>query len=165
MSGSTIVMDSGKYYVGAYGPPLDFSRPTLERLAARGQAAVEAANLTARDGTRRSAYAGESTYFREQLRLATGRPGYDVVQVLHDPGSARADVRSLDEYKALGVRFAVVSSLAWEQYFVRGGSTDAAKRARYCSFYEALRTETTLIKEFKPSEDVAGPTLRIYQIS
>jgi len=163
--GSTIVMDSGKYYLGAFGPPLDLGRSTLEHLAARGDAAATTANLTTRDGTRRSAYAGEATYFREQLRVVPDRPGYEILQVLHDPGSPRADVLSLDEYKALGARFAVVSSFAWDQYVAVADSPNAAKIARYCEFYQSLRIRTTLVEEFKPSADVAGPTLRIYRIS
>ena len=160
---SKIVMDSGKYYLSACGPPLLMSRWTLEQLIARGDGS-SGSTSAARDGTRRVSYSGESTYFREQLRVVGDLPGYDIIQILHDPGSPRADVRSFDEYRALGVQYAVISSFGWEQYF---SNHDAAeqKAKRYRDFYEALPAHATLLKELRPSAELTGPTLRIYRIS
>src|SRR5262249_2219279 len=47
--GSRIVMDSGKYYLSAMGPPLRLSRRTLERFIARAQP-VKGGSLAQRDG-------------------------------------------------------------------------------------------------------------------
>ena len=161
--GSKIVMDSGKYYLSVCGPPLSMSRWTLEQLIARG-AESESSSSVGRDGTRRVSYAGESTYFREQLRLNGDHRGYDIIQILHDLGSPRADVRSVDEYRALGVQYAVVSSFGWDQYFLKQGAAQP-KSARYRDFYQALPANATLLKELTPTPQLVGPTLRIYKIS
>ncbi len=161
--GAKIVMDSGKYYLSAFGPPLPMSRWTLEQMIVRGGGA-DGATIAARDGTRRVSYSGESTYFREQLRVNGNRPGYDIVQILHDSGSLRADVRSLDEYRALGVQYVVVSSFGWTEP-ASADPAAASKAKRYRDFYEALPAGATLLKELRPSHELAGPTLRIYRIS
>ncbi len=165
--GSRIVMDSGKYYLGLFGPPLPLSRWTLEQFIARGDSTA-GGSIAVRDGTRRVAYSGESTFFREQLQVTSpGAPGYDIVQILHDVGSPRADVRSLEEYRALGAEYAIVSSYAWERYAV---DADAARRApekasQYRSFYESLDVHTTLLRAFEPSADHVGPIVRVYKIN
>jgi hypothetical protein len=62
------------------------------------------------------------------------------------------------------VQYAVVSSFTWERY---SSSHDVAepKARRYRDFYQALEAHATLLKELRPSAELAGPTLRIYRIS
>jgi hypothetical protein len=149
--GSKIVMDSGKYYLGQFGPPLTLSRWTLEQFIYRGRS-TNSGNIARREGTRRVAYAGEAAYFQYQLDLVGDRPGYDIVQLLHDVGAPKTEWPSLDHYINQGVQYAIVSSYAVNGYF---DSKD---------FYEALRRQAVLIKEFRPSEKTNGPTLLIYKL-
>jgi len=148
--GSKIVMDSGKYYLEAFGPPLTLSRWTLEQFIHRGRAA-NSGNIARLDGTRRVAYSGEAAYFQYQLDVLVDRPGYDIVQILHDPGSPRTEWPSLDHYVKQGVQYAIVSSYALNGY----DSKD---------LYEALRRQASLVKEFRPSEKIRGPALFIYRL-
>src|SRR5262249_31114472 len=94
---SKIVMDSGKYYLEVYGPPLPLSRWSLEQFINRGKVPT-LENIARREGTRRIAYSGESAYFRYQLDVLRDRAGYDIVQVLHDIGSTKSDVLTLNQY-------------------------------------------------------------------
>jgi 4-amino-4-deoxy-L-arabinose transferase-like glycosyltransferase len=149
--GSKIVMDSGKYYLGAFGPPLTLSRWTLEQLIHRGRGA-NSRNIARRVGTRRVAYAGEAAYFQYQLDLLGDRPGYDIVQILHDIGSPKIEWPTLDYYTKQGVQYAIVSSYALDNNYE---SKD---------LYEAFRRQATLIKEFRPSEKIGGPALFIYRL-
>ena len=163
--GSKIVMDSGKYYLSVFGPPLRPSRWTLEQFIYRAEV-LSGENLARRDGTRRVGYSGEAEYFRQQLQTLDDQPGYDIIQILHDVGSPRADVLTLDEYLAMGVEYAIVSGRARNDY-VPGSETAVRypdKAARYRDFYQALEVHATLLKEFSPSGEVAGPTLRIYKL-
>ena len=98
------------------------------------------------------AYSGEATYFQLQLNALGNQPGYDIVRILHDVGSAKIDVLSLKQYAEQGVQYAIVSSYASET------------NSKYKDFYESLREQATLIKEFRPSQKTTGPTLRIYQL-
>ena len=163
--GSKVLMDSGKYYLGAFGPPLRLSRWTLEQFIVRGDALAGKA-LASRDGTRRTGYSGEATYFREQLRMLDDRPGYDVIQILHDPGSQLPGVLALDDYLALGVEYVITSSSATGNYSLNGETARLHPQmaAKYRNFYEALDERGTLLKQFTPSTDIAGPTLRIYKL-
>ena len=165
LPGSKIVMDSGKYYLGVYGPPLRLSRWTLERLIGRAES-LNGRSLVRRDGTRRVGYSGEAEYFRQQLRTLGDEHGYDIIQILHDVGSQRADVPTLDEYVSMGVRYAVVSSYASRGYDPSGETAvrHPDKAAKYRNFYQALEARATLLKEFSPSDNMAGPTLHIYQL-
>jgi hypothetical protein len=164
-SGSRIVMDSGKYYLGAFGPPVRLSRWTLEHFIKRAR--PPSPELSRMEGTRRVGYSGEAEYFRRQLETLNGRPGYDVIQVLHDPGSDVADVLTLEEYIGMGAQYAVVSSFARRAYGVGGAEamSHEQKAARYRELYQALDARATLLKEFRPSQSVQGPTLRIYKLS
>lgn len=166
LPGSRIVMDSGKYYLSVYGPPLQLSRWTLGQFVARTES-LSRKSLAHRDGTRRIGYSGEAEYFRQQLRTLDAQPGYDVVQILHDVGSPRADVLTLDEYLSMGVTYAIVSSSAWEQYTPSGETAVRYpdKAAKYRNFYQALEARATLFKEFSPSDKMGGPILRIYKLS
>ena len=163
--GSRIVMDSGKYYLSGLGPPLRLSRWTLEQLIARAES-LDTESLARRDGTRRVGYSGEAEYFRQQLQALDDQPGYDIVQVLHDIGSPRADVLTLDEYLAMGVQYAIVNNRVQEGYLP--GSEEAMrypdKATRYRDFYQALESHATLLKEFNPSDETVGPSLRIYKL-
>jgi hypothetical protein len=163
-SGSRVLMDSGKYYLGAFGPPLRLSRWTLEQFIGRARPAKS--NLARVEGTRRVGYSGEAEYFRRQLETLSGRPGYDVIQVLHDPGSNAADVLTLEEYLRMGAQYAVTSSFARKAYGVGGAEAASHKQkaVQYRELYEALDARATLLKEFRPSESVQGPTLRIYKL-
>lgn len=159
--GSKIVMDSGKYYLSGFGPPLRLSRWTLERLIDRAENSA-GKSLPRIDGSRINSYSGESEYFRQYLQALGDGPGYDIVQILHDPGSQRADVLTLHEYVSMVVQYAIVSSKGWKGYPM--GSRHPHKAAKYRDFYQALESRATLLKEFKPSEKIAGPTLRIYRL-
>jgi hypothetical protein len=162
---SKILMDSGKYYLGIYGPPLPLSRWTLEQLIARGDPTTRLV-LASRDGTRRTGYSREATYFREQLRTLDDQPGYDVIQILHDSGSQRPNVRDLEEYLGLGVQYVITSSYVTGNYSLNSETArlHPEMAAKYRNFYEALDKRGTLIKEFGPSEKIAGPNLRIYKL-
>jgi Dolichyl-phosphate-mannose-protein mannosyltransferase len=149
--GSKIVMDSGKYYLEAYGPPLPPSRWTLEQLVNRGKAA-NSGNIARREGARRVAYSGEAAYFKHKLDVLRDQPGYDIIRILHGVGSP--DVLSLKQYVDQGVQYAIVSSYA-------AAAPGYSKRK---DFYESLRERATLVKEFRPSEKIAGPTLLIYKL-
>jgi 4-amino-4-deoxy-L-arabinose transferase-like glycosyltransferase len=163
--GFKIVMDSGKYYLSAYGPPLRPSRWTLEQFITRAES-FSGTSLARREGTRRVGWSGEAEYFRQQLQTLDAQPGYDVIQILHDEGSPRADVLALDEYVSMGVKYAIVNSSVWKGYTT--GSETAVwhpdKAAKYWNFYQALEARATLLKEFSPSDKTAGPHLRIYEL-
>jgi 4-amino-4-deoxy-L-arabinose transferase-like glycosyltransferase len=162
---SRVVMDSGKFYLGVYGPPLRLSRWTLEQFIARAQ--PPGTDLTRVEGTRRVGYSGEAEYFRRQLATQAGKPGLDVVQILHDPGSEAPTVLSLDEYRRMGVQYAILSSYAQRGY---GAGTGEAlrlpeKAKRYRQFYESVESEGVLLKEFRPSTRIQGPILRVYKVA
>jgi len=158
-------MDSGKYYLGKYGPPLRLSRWTLEQFIARGES-LEGTVLASRDGSRRTAYSGEAQYFRYQLETLDGQPGYDVIQILHDPASSRPEVLDLQEYILMGAQYVITSSYARNNYSINGETAELHPEmaARYRNFYQALDERATLLKQFSPSADTAGPTLRIYKL-
>jgi hypothetical protein len=162
---SKVLMDSGKYYLGAFGPPLRLSRWTLEQLIDRGQS-LNGKVLASRDGTRRSGYSGEVTYFREQLRTLDGRLGYDIIQILHDLGSPKSNVLSLDDYRAMGVDYVITSSYARNSYAVHNevAALYPDKAARYRDFYQALDERAILLTQFIPSADTPGPNLRVYKL-
>jgi 4-amino-4-deoxy-L-arabinose transferase-like glycosyltransferase len=163
--GSRIVMDSGKYYLSTMGPPLRLSKWTIDQFVARAEGGDQH-SLAHRDGSRRAGYAREAEYFRQQLLTTDDRPGYDIVQILHDPGSPRADVLTLAEYQSMGVKYAVVNGGAWAEY-ASGGEMATRwpdKAQKYRNFYESLRTRATLLHEFSPSSTMAGPILRVYRL-
>ena len=162
---SKVLMDSGKFYLGALGPPLRLSRWTLEQFIARGES-LNGKVLASRDGTRRTGYSGEAEYFRYHLRTLDSQPGYDVIQILHDSGSSRPEVLDLEEYIPLGVEYVITSSYARGNYSLNGETTRLHPQvaAKYRNFYEALDERATLLKQFSPSADTAGPTLRIYKL-
>ena len=164
-TGSRIVMDSGKYYLGAFGPPLRLSPRTLQRFVDRA-ASLGNKTLAQRDGARRVGYPGEAVYFENQLRTNHDDAGYDVFQILHDGASSRADVLTSEQYMAEGVQYAVVSGSGRAGY---DPGTDTAARwpdkaKAYRTFYDWLEKHATLLKEFTPSDKMVGPTLRIYRL-
>jgi hypothetical protein len=75
-------------------------------------------------------------------------------------------VLTLDEYLSMGVKYAIVNS------YVREGYTPSSqtavrypdKAAKYRNFYQALEARATLLKEFSPSDKMAGPSLHIYEL-
>lgn len=159
--GSKIVMDSGKYYPGPFGPPIRYSRWTLEQFVARSESVAEK-SLPRIDGSRIIGYSGEAAYFRQYLKVMGGESGYDVVKITHDEASQKADVLTLDEYISMGVQYAVVSSKGWMSYYLDGQYPQ--KAAKYRNFYQALESRATLLKEVKPSEKIVGETIRIYKL-
>jgi hypothetical protein len=164
--GSKIVMDSGKHHLSAYGPPLRPSQWSLEQFIARAES-LSGTSLARRAGTRRVGYSGEAEYFRKQLQTVDALPRYDIIQILHDEGSPKADVLTLDEYLSMGVKYAIVSSYARRVEYVLGNETAVRhpdKAAKYRNFYQALEARATLLKEFSPSDKMVGPTLRIYEL-
>ena len=162
---SKVLMDAGKYYLGIYGPPLPLSRWTLEQFIARGES-LNGKALASRDGTRRTGYSGEAAYFRYQLQTLDSQPGYDVIQILHDSGSSKPGVLDLEEYIPMGVEYVITSSYARDNYSLNGepARLHPDMAAQYRNFYQALEERGTLIKEFRPSAEIAGPNLRIYKL-
>lgn len=161
--GSKIVMDSGKYYPGSFGPPIRYSKWTLEQFIARAET-VDKKSLPRIDGGRIIGYTGEAEYFRQYLKAVdSSKPSYDVVQILHNEGSQSTDILTLDEYISMGVQYAIVSSKGWSQYETSSRYPDKAEK--YRDFYQALESHTILLKEFKSSEKIVGPTLRIYKLT
>jgi len=163
--GSKVLMDSGKYYLGIYGPPLRLSRWTVEQFIARGES-LNVKALASRDGTRRTGYSGEAAYFRYQLQTLDSQPGYNVIQILHDSGSSKPEVLDLEEYIPMGVEYVITSSYARGNYSVNGETARLHPQmaGRYRDFYQELDERATLLKQFSPSADTAGPTLRIYKL-
>jgi hypothetical protein len=163
--GSRIVMDSGKYYLGVFGPPLRLSHWTLEQFIARGES-LAGQSLASRDGTRRAGYSREAVFFSYQLQTLDNQPAYDVTQILHDVGSPRSDVLSLEDYRASGMEYAITSSWARDSYFNNDNSAKQHpnKTAKYRNFYQSLEVHATLLRQFSPSANAAGPTLRIYKL-
>ena len=123
--------------------------------------------LASRDGTRRTGYSGRSQYFRYQLQTLDSQPGYDVIQILHDSGSSKPGVLDLEEYIPMGVEYVITSSYARDNYSLNGepARLHPDMAAKYRNFYQALEERETLIKEFRPSAEIAGPNLRIYKTS
>jgi hypothetical protein len=163
--GSKIVMDSGKYYLSAFGPPLLPSQWTLEQFIARAES-LSGTSLARREGSRRVGYSREAEYFRQQLQALDAKPRYGIIQILHDAGSPRATVLTMDEYLAIGAKYAIVSSDAWTGY-IPGSETAVRhpdKAQKYRNFYQTLEARAILLKEFSPSAKMVGPTLRIYEL-
>jgi hypothetical protein len=163
--GSQLVMDSGKYYLDSFGPPLRLSRWSVEQQIQRATP-LDGELMARRDGSRRMGYAGEAEYFRQQLRTMTHASGYDVVRILHDVGSPSADVLLFDEYVEQGIDFAILSSYGSNQY-VPGSETalrHPSKAAKYRKLYAAIEGHARLLREFKPSAEINGPILRIFEL-
>ena len=163
--GSRIVMDSGKYYLSAMGPPLRVSRWTVEQFIARAESPKGGVS-SQRDGTRRIGYSGEAEYFRYQLRATDAQTGYDVFQILHDEGSPRPDVLTMGEYLSIGVEYAVVNTGIYALYTPSGEIARRwpAKAEKYRNFYDSLQTRAILLQEFGPTSTIAGPILRVYRL-
>jgi hypothetical protein len=163
--GSTVVMDGGKYYLESFSAPIQVSPDTIQAALA-GLEGRSNSMLEKRIGTRRTGYTRESEYFRQMLQAIGDRPGYSVVRITHDDGSDRADVLTLDEYLSQGAAYAVTSSYAWEKYLPGGQQAlqFPVKTARYATLYRSLDERATLLKQFSPSDRLAGPTLRIYRL-
>jgi len=159
--GSKIVMDSGKYYPGEFGPPIRYSKWTIEQFIDKTGSAAEKA-LPRVDGSRWTGYTGEAAYFKYYLKAMGDSTGYDVIKITHDEVSERSDVLNLDEYISMGVQYAVVSSKGWSYYYVDGRYP--VKATKYRDFYKALEARATLLKEFKPSENIVGQIIRIYKL-
>lgn len=164
--GSKIVMDTGKYYTGKFGPPLSLSRWTLKQFIERGELVDPNLLYSRPDGMRPSGNYGEAEYFRQYLNAIGDRPGYDIIQILHDPGAKKAQVLTLDEYISMGVQYAIVSSEGWGRYFPSKEESlmYPDKAVKYRNFYEELRVRSTLLKEFNPSSKMQGPSILIYKI-
>ncbi len=66
----------------------------------------------------------------------------------------------------LGVEYVITSSYARGNYSLNGETTTLHPEmaAKYRNFYEALDERAILLKQFSPSADTAGPTLRIYKL-
>jgi hypothetical protein len=162
---SKIAMDSGKYYLSTFGPPLPLSRRTLEQFIARAEENTDGP-LARRIGTRRVGYPGEVEFFRQELKTHDDQRGFDIVQILHDEGAPRPDVLTLKEYLESGTQYAVVNGNVASSYALNSEQDRIYpyKATKYRVFYQSLETNATLLKEFGPSETVQGPVLRIYRL-
>lgn len=65
----------------------------------------------------------------------------------------------LDMYRSEGYRYIVVNSGMYDRYFAAEKEYPAA-----VWFYRRLELECALIKEFKESKKMAGPTIKIYKV-
>jgi 4-amino-4-deoxy-L-arabinose transferase-like glycosyltransferase len=166
-SKSVIAMDSGKYYLSTFAPPLRMSRRTLEKLIFRGES-IEGHNLSQHEGTRRIAYAGESKYFQMQLKYLDERfPNYDIIQILHNPSDPKSvDMPNFDEYLKEGAQYIIISEKAWSIYEM-GSEFDRYhpdKAAQYRLFYRSLQSRALLLKEFCKTDRTQGPSLCVYKV-
>jgi len=164
--GTGIVMDSGKYYFGAFGPPLPPSRWTLDRLVERSRASSVLTDARRRQGTRRAAYSGEATYFELQRKALAGMPGYDIFQLLHDVGSFPSDFLSYEAYVQENVRYAILNEGLWRQYLPgeHAALQWPEKAAEYRRFYETVVRHGRRIKEFRSPHWEGFSDLVIYEL-
>ena len=68
--------------------------------------------------------------------------------------------KSVDEYLRLGVDYALASSSNWERF-----QNEAARYATEVAFYQELHRRAQLVREFEPSAQRGGPTVRVYALS
>ena len=66
----------------------------------------------------------------------------------------------------MGVQYAIVSSKAMDSYAPNGEQAvkHPDKATKYRDFYQSLANQATLLKDFSPSDQIAGPGLQIDEL-
>jgi 4-amino-4-deoxy-L-arabinose transferase-like glycosyltransferase len=154
-------------------PQLRESRASLTR--SLGQRAVSKKIETRAESTQ-AAYGQYARYQLAALDSYSG-PTYDIeyiphlswqadesapdVEVFPVWGTFRGKVFSLEELRAQGFQYAVVSSLKYAQYLREDGKQ---KWPSYYALYSSLEEQCRLLKEFAPDTRVVGPVIKIYDL-
>nr|MBC7244135.1 glycosyltransferase family 39 protein [Chloroflexota bacterium] len=154
-------------------PQLRQNRESLVRYL--GERA-NAKDIEHRSDSTQVAYGQYARYQLAALDRYTG-PTYDIVYIQHEwwkSDEYAADIEfypvwgffegrvfSLDELRAQGFQYAVVSSLKYHQYL-----TEEGKRKWPSSYrlYSSLEEECRLVKVFEPDVGIAGPVIKLYDI-
>ena len=68
---------------------------------------------------------------------------------------------SLDELRARGFQYAIVSSLKYNLYLNEEGKR---KWPSYYRFYSLLEEECQLVKVFEPGAGITGPVIKLYDL-
>lgn len=132
--------------------------------------------METRPETTQEAYGQYARYQLAALDSYAG-PTYDIEYIQHEwwktdeslpdvevyPvwGVFQGQVFSLEELRAQGVQYAVVSSLKYAQYLREGGKE---KWPSYYALYTSLDEQCRLLKEFVPGTRVVGPVIRVYDL-
>lgn len=160
--GSRILLDSGKYYVGTIGVPLNDSRENIKKKYNK--------SLTPNDiekqffeGARFSKYQHESTFYHYLLETVHD-PSYNLVRMTHDHSSPYTDLQTLDFYRAKGIQYVIIISSVYRAY-LSSNYPHLTKASKYRSFYASLGKKSVLLKEFPSSPDRPGPTIKIYKLN
>jgi len=164
--GATILIDSGKYYIGSFAPPLQMSKGTLQRLIARGER-VTKEEIGKLEGFRRAGYKGEAEYFKRQMdAMKASDEGYDIILLLHDLPDQGNYPLTLEEYSRQGVEYVIISSNAYMRYEV-GGEHDKlypGTALNYREFYQSLERKAEMLTAFYPDSHSRGPTIKIFKL-
>jgi hypothetical protein len=76
-------------------------------------------------------------------------------------GSFEGQVFSVQDLRAQGFGYAVVSSLKYAQYLREGGKE---KWPSYYAFYSSLDEQCRLLAEFWPDAHTTGPVIKVYDL-
>lgn len=99
------------------------------------------------------------TYIQhEWWKSDEGAPDIDVYPVW---GLFKGRVFSLDELRAQGFQYAVVSSLKYAQYLCEEGKE---KWPSYYELYSSLEEQCRLVKIFAPGPGISGPVIKLYDL-
>ncbi|MBC8490822.1 MAG: glycosyltransferase family 39 protein [Bacteroidetes bacterium] len=165
LSGSKIVMDSGKYYLTTYGPELPMTRDAFIRIINR-EKRVDNNKST---GGRRSGYKGATKYFQMKMEAQPKGVQYDVYQIIHETAIETIKnnfINSYEEYLNEGIEYAIVNQRMVDNYatdsWLSKNYPEGAKV--YRQFYQDLENHGELLQLFKPSDELTGPILKIYKI-
>jgi len=154
-------------------PQLRESRASLTRSL---NERAEAKGMETRPETTQEAYGQYARYQLAALDSYAG-PTYDIEYIQHEwwktdesqpdvevyPvwGVFQGQVFSLEELRAQGVQYAVVSSLKYAQYVREGGKENWPS---YYALYTSLDEQCRLLKEFVPDTHVVGPVIKVYDL-
>ena len=133
-------------------------------------------DIESRPDSTQAAYGQYARYQLAALDRYAG-PTYDLVYIQHEwwktgesvpdlevyPvwGSFEGQVFSLQDLRAQGYQYAVVSSLKYAQYLREGGQE---LWPSYYAFYSSLDAECRLLKEFWPDGQTTGPVIKVYDL-
>jgi len=161
-AGTGIVMDTGRYL------PVD--APALRQDPRR---VLEMAVEDGRVGTDYATGGDAGHYFRLLARANEGMTTYRIFPILHGiPWKTstvyeRNTLKSLDEYRSLGVRYIVTSSAYARRYPPLEPHLDDCHPfvADYVRFYRDLLPTLPVMARFEPvSGKLRGPTITLYRL-
>lgn len=137
---------------------------------------ADAKDIASRPQSTQTAYGQYIRYQLAALENYSG-PTYDIVYIQHewwksDEGAPdlsvypvwgvfEGQVFSLDELRAQGFEYVVVSSLKYLQYLREEGRE---KWPSYYALYSSLDKQCPLLREFVPDTGVAGPIIKLYDL-